>query len=274
MRFSPAEVIATNGHAWAVIRCSCNPADDEDALLAAAVALFREAYGEGRILDLAADPGVVATFDLEAITKAVRSSFPSTAAEGSKPSQLANYRSEPAEIVARGALKEVHDVHFPVSPQWSKANPNMPILGFDGWGLRLKEGEWRLVLIQVKATDDKNVPPREAGTLKMECERVPREPEKITRVLCMLTKSLSGSPYLAPVLSMLQELGNGAMPKIAIAPVIVRGLTEAVMEDLEPIQRVFRVSHSQSTCALGLVMSIGLDLAEFGRLVVERARAA
>lgn len=275
MPFTVTEHTADGVDAYAVVHCTCDLDSVDDPLLGTTVQLFRDAYGEADILSAAQpDRAVQSRFNLEAIRRAVRSGLPNPDEEGNKPLSLANFRSEPAEIVARGALASAHNIEFPVSPQMGKTNPNMPILGFDGWGIVLDSARYHhvLVLVQVKGTDDATVPPAEAYKLAEECRRVPREPAKIARALSILALLLKGTDLGDIILTMLEELGGDQLPAMAVAPVVVRGTTLASLGDLEPIQAASR--DYRPATALGVSVSVGADLADFGRAVTTRARAA
>jgi hypothetical protein len=270
--FTPDDNIVDGCHAWALVVRSCSLDEPGDPLLAKTVLMLREAYGEERIMSLVIDPGVDALFDTEAIRAALRMGFPDPEAEGDKPVQLSNYRSEVAEVLARGALEQVHSVEFPASPQLGKTNANMPILGFDGWGILRNDTGNRLVLVQVKATDDKRVPPQEATKLRGECQNVPKDTDKLARAISVLLMFLRGTDHVVFLLGLLQELGQGKLPQLSVAPVIVRGTTCASLEDLEPIRSIS--SFLEPVQLRGVAISLGVDLALFARRVIERARAA
>lgn len=272
MPFTPDERESDGMHAWAAIRRTCRLEDEDDPFMSEVVRLFREAYGEERILALAADPGVEATFDLSAIRNAIRQGLPEASAEGDKPPALTNYRSESAEILARGALAQAHGLEFPTSPQQGKSNANMPILGFDGWGIDQSQDDYRLVLVQVKGTDDEARPPREAQRLCEECQRIPIEVSKLSRALSILVVFLDGTEHLEPLLGMLETLGRDELPALTVAPVVVRGIVTAELADLTPLRTA--ADKLLPTRSLGVSISVGIDLTEFGRAVTSRARAA
>lgn len=270
--FTPHDSATDDGHEWAAIQAHCDLSNDADSFLLETVTLFREAYGEPQIIGLAADPSLELDFDLAAIRRAIRTSYPDPEAEGDKPAQLTNYRSEPTEILARGALRQAHNVAFPVSPQLGKSNANQPILGFDGWGFLSEGNATRLVLVQVKGTQDTSIPPREAQVLCEECRRVPREPEKIARALCNIVIFLGeDSDYKQVALYMLERLGEAELPSMAVAPVVVRGEINSTLSDLDPIR--LHISEIDPVIALGVSLSVGAELSEFGRTVIERARS-
>lgn len=270
MPFRVIDQHSDSQNSWLVIRERCDLENPDDPLFLACVDLFRDAYGEGRILSLAVDAGVERTFDLAAIRRAVRSGLPDPDEEGGKPEQLTNYRSETTEVLARGALRETSHVRFPASPQFGKSNANQPILGFDGWGLLNKDGRCWLVLIQVKGTDVEKIPPPEAERLKEECSRIPDDSNKIIRALSQLAIFLDGSTDLLPVLEMLEKMGNDELPPLTVAPVVVRGITEASLGDLAPIRD--DPPTQPDVRALGVAISIGAGLTEFGRKVTAGAR--
>jgi hypothetical protein len=87
-----------------------------------------------------------------------------------------------------------------------------------------------------------------------------------------MVQYLRDSP-LGPIIArMLEALGRGTLPRLVIAPVIIRGQVEAHRDDLEPL----RSSSTAFAPAVGrgVTVSIGTDLTEFGRVVMSRARAA
>jgi hypothetical protein len=269
-------------HRWAVATCGCDLTDDGDALLQATVTLVREAYGENELLAAAdpdflanVDPLVAGTFDLDAIRSGFRLGLPDPEKENLTKKQpwLRNYRSETTEMVARGVLKTAHHVDFPSHPQRGKANANQPFLGFDGWGLLSLEGTAaKLVLVQVKGTDDTACPPSEARKLAQECKDVPRDLGKLARAISVLAVNLKGTKEGVTLLQMLEQLGKGILPPMAVAPVIIRGITPANGDDLQPIRQV--VGEFLPACARGVTVSINVALTEFGERVMTLARAA
>jgi hypothetical protein len=269
-------------HCWAVATCACDLGDDQDPLIQTTVQLVREAYGEDELLAAAdtdflakIDPTVAETFDLDAIKAGFRLGLPDPDQEnktGKKP-WLRNYRSESTEMVARGVLKKAHGVDFPSHPQRGKVNSNQPFLGFDGWGLLITPGsDPRLVLVQVKATDDTSCPPAEAKKLAAECKEVPRDTGKLSRAIAVLAVNLKGTREGVVLLKMLEDLGKGNLPSMAVAPVVIRGVTTGVMADIEPVREI--VDEFTPACARGVVVSINAPLTDFGERVMTLARAA
>lgn len=272
MIFKIDEIQEDNSHRWAVISCSCDLNDEIDPLLISTVASVRTAYGEEYISTLAQpDPSVAKTFDLDAITKAFRLGLPDPDKEGGKPQHLTTYRSETTELVARNALHIAHGIEFPAHPQHGKTNPNQPVLGFDGWGFLHFDKEYALVLVQVKGTEDVNTPPAVALKLAQECQKVSQQPDVICRALSVLALYLKGSPFQQVVLDMLEKIGKNTLPQIVVAPVIVRGTVSAHIDDLKPIRTV--LSQMASLKGRGLTVSIGVNLSDFGRAVMLRARS-
>lgn len=273
MTFTIDELYEDGAHQWAIVSCVCNLDDAADPLLSSIVAAVREAYGEQDIITIAQpDPSVAQRFDLSAITKAFRMGLPDPDEEGKKPEHLANYRSEATELLARSALKHVFSVEFPAHPQRGKTNQNQPVLGFDGWGLvGSHSAGYALVLVQVKGTDDVKRPPSEARKLAEECRRVPRQPSALCRALSVLVLTLKNSPYETIVVEMLEVLGRDSLPKIFVAPVVIRGALVAHSDDLSPIRTACQ--EITPIAGRGVVMSLGVDLGEFGRRVMTQARA-
>jgi hypothetical protein len=264
-------------HRWATVEFDCVLDDVEDELIAEMVSLIREGYGEADVLAaLQPDDDVGLTFDLEAVKKAFRRGLPDPEVEieGKKKPHLTNYRSETLEFVARHALREAHMINFPVHPQRGKLNVNQPILGFDGWGLfGSAEDGFKLVLIQVKGTDEKRVPPREAGKLAKECARVPTSVDEVCRALSVMIVNLSSGPELHAIGAMLESLAEvETLPSMLIAPVVVRGIQPASNADLSPVRAV--AVEIEPRGMRGLSVRIGVDLTAFGREVMTRARAA
>ena len=141
-------------------------------------------------------------------------------------------------MVARGALAAAYDVKFHVAPQRGKTNADQPVRGFDGWGIvGSEEDGYAFVLVQVKGTEEEARPPAEAHTLLEECKRVPRQRGPLSRALTVLLISLKDSPLRVAILRMIETLGKGSLPRILVAPVIVRGHYPAHIEDLEPLRR-------------------------------------
>ncbi len=262
-------------HRWAVLSCKCNPEANDDPVLNHICVRIREVYGESEIIaSIEADPTVAERFNLNAIKRAIRMGLPDPPKEGlKKPTQLTNYRSESTEVLAREALKECHRINFPTHPQEGKLNPNVPILGFDGWGIDgTSDTGFSLVLVQVKGTDDDACPPSQAAVLADECRSIPQELDIICRALSILAIRLQGTLFEESILAMLETIGENQLPPIVVAPVIVRGRTQSQMDDLEPIQDACPDFAPIRAC--GLTLSIGTDLTEFGKCAMLKARAA
>jgi hypothetical protein len=86
-----------------------------------------------------------------------------------------------------------------------------------------------------------------------------------------LVLTLKDSPYQTIVVEMLEILGQDALPKIFVAPVVIRGTLIAHSDDLSPIRTAFQ--DITPIAGRGVVMSLGVDLGEFGRRVMTQARA-
>ncbi len=263
----------TEPHCWATARCTPDLGNASDVFLTAVVLGIRDSYGERDVMIAVADASVgPLVLDASAIQAAFRMGLPDPAIEGKKPSQLTNYRSETTEVIARIALAEAHSVAFPSSPQQGKTNPNQPVLGFDGWGfLTLPDSSTAFVLVQVKGTESGDRPPGEAKVLAAECERVPKSKSQLCRALSILATRLQGGDR-DRVLRMLEQLGRGEIPPLAVAPVIVRGTFDADFDDLSPVQS--SCSNYSPAVARGLVVSVGAELDAVGFEAMNRARAA
>src|SRR5690606_5588028 len=121
--------------------------------------------------------------------KGFRSSLPNPQDEATKPKNLRTYRSETAEFFAREVLRMVSDVTTPPTLHACKGNALQPLLGYDGWGISgMAAGDPRLVLIQVKGSDEAKSPPAVVNELLEECSRIPLEHNKLCRALsaCLL----------------------------------------------------------------------------------------
>lgn len=266
------EVEDDTPHRWIVATCKCNPDDPADTFVGTVVDAIRNSYGEDELVSmLTVDEGVEQRFDLDAVKKAVRMGLPDPIKEKNKPAQLTNYRSETSEVIARCALTEGHGIAFPSNPQAGKTNANQPVLGFDGWGLLRLDGTAVFVLVQVKGTEDPGCPPAEANVLAAECARVPVAIDELCRALTILALRLNGQDK-ADIVGMLQLLGRGELPQLAVAPVVVRGTKEGCFEDMRPIR--LAVSTFLPAFALGAVVSIGATLVKVGKEAMTRARAA
>ena len=264
-----------NGHVWISATTTCSLGDPNDALVKATAALVRKSYGEEIIISSAievmAAEIVDGTFQMEYLVAAIRASLPNPDAEGDKPPALTTYRSQSAEMVAKGALAAAYQFEYPAAPQEGTPNPNQPILGFDGWAMiRGADGGFTLVLIQTKATEDQNCPPREAHKLANECRCIPRDKAPLCRALSVLARLLQEDPLLPAVMKMLELLGRDRLPDMHIAPVIVRGTPGGQIDDLQPIRQA-STDFSPAT-GRGMVVSIGVPLADFGKKVMQKAR--
>jgi hypothetical protein len=272
---------ADDEHQWAVLKCQCDLSDVEDALIAETVNLVRRSYGEEAIItdvqQLMADDLLLGTFNLEHLVAAVRMGMPDPDAEGDKPKHLTNYRSQAAEMIAKLTLAHVFGFQYPVAAQEASGNPNQPILGFDGWGIwKSEDGHFTLVLIQVKATDDSKRPPGEARKLIKECKSIPKSPSLIARALSTMVRlleSVDNETLKKALVLMLHGLGeHKQLPTIFVAPTIVRGNVAADIKDLKSIRAA--APDYAPAIARGVSVSLGVTLEDFGRTVMESARAA
>jgi hypothetical protein len=227
-------------HLWSVVGCGCNLDDETDALVLGIIDDVRAAYGEERILNAAAlevDEDQASLFNPEPLRTAFRLGLPDPSEEGNKPLALTNYRSEAAEIVARRALKAAYSIDFPAAPQVTKPNPNQPVLGFDGWGIMVESTDaYALVLVQVKGTDEAKWPPKVTDELVKECKAVPKKPDRISRALATLITLVDTPSVKRALFRMLENLGNSLLPRLIVAPVVVRGKTTSKAEDLQPLR--------------------------------------
>ena len=198
--------------------------------------------------------------------------LPDPDSEKSKPKHLRNYRSEATELLARMALSAAHNIYSRTAPQRGKTNQNQPVLGFDGWGVLADATEYALVLVQVKGTDDNSVPPREARVLAKECKQVVKQKDKICRAVSIMAHNVRGTPLQAAFFAMLTTLGQDGLPRLVIAPAIIRGKSTASLKDLEPIKAV--ATSLSPAIGRGVTVSIGVSLDDFGRAVMNGARAA
>ncbi|MAP67952.1 MAG: hypothetical protein CL952_00305 [Erythrobacteraceae bacterium] len=268
-------------HLWAVVVESCNLDVDHDGMLRHAVDAIRAAYGEQEIRDLVEnepllnmpDPAEgISGFETGHLINAFRSSLPDPVAEGQKPVHLTNYRSETTEIIAREGLSAVFGMATPPALHATKGNRNQPILGFDGWSvMNESSGELALVLIQVKGTDDKDRPPSQAAKLIVECGKVTTEIGKLKGFLVACALRCKGTEFCTPLLNMLVELEKTEMvTNLKVAPVIIRGLMTADLEDLKSLREATSTfGHAKTR---GMSLSIGADLNDFGRMAMNAAR--
>jgi len=268
-------------HQWAVVLEACDLNALDDGLLKHAVDAIRAAYGEQEIRALNADEPLVTVPDpadavgglvTEHLVRALRSSLPNPEAEAGKPPHLTNYRSETTELLAREALGTVFDMATPPALHATKGNRNQPILGFDGWSvMNQSNGELALVLMQVKGTDDADRPPAQAAKLIIECGEVTAKVEKLKGFLTACLLRCKDTPYRDPLIRMLVELEKtDKIANLVVAPVIIRGLVPADLEDLKSLRAATGTfAHAR---ARGMTLSIGADLTEFGRRAMETAR--
>jgi hypothetical protein len=277
--FKVAQIEVDGDHHWGVATGECDLTSDDDPLLLAISSLVREAYGEDELLAavqeallIEVDPAVAEAFDLAGIRASFRLGLPDPEAERTKPGALRSYRSEAAEFVARRALADAFSILIPTHPQRGKVNSNQPFLGFDGWGLMDTSGFFVLVLIQVKGTDQRACPPAEAHKLAAECAAIPRDIGKLARALSVMAVNLRNTPFLLPLAKMLAGLRQMNLPPMVVAPVVVRGLTLGDIGDLSPIREAVDSYNPAGTRALAV--TIGVNLTEFGKRIMDMARAA
>ncbi|MDD5367549.1 MAG: hypothetical protein PHQ40_00565 [Anaerolineaceae bacterium] len=275
MPFSITKHEFISPHEWAIAIASCDLEDDNDLLLKTTINLVRTSYGENILITnaetLMSEAIENGTYNLEHLKAAVREGFPNPASEGNKPKQLTTYRSQTAEMVAKGALAKAYLYQYPAAPQAGAANPNQPILGFDGWGiLKVDEDCIYLALIQVKATDVDDSPPSDANKLAQECSQAPKDRSAICRALSLMAVLMRGDPLQAAIYNMLEKMGKKESIPILVSPAIVRGITKANRTDLDP---VFDISNEILPASLrAIIVSIGVCLDEFGYRVMNKAR--
>ncbi|SEK91074.1 hypothetical protein SAMN05216382_1092 [Sphingomonas palmae] len=268
-------------HQWAVVLEACDIDALDDGMLRHAVDAIRAAYGEQEIRDLAQNEPLlnvpnpaegIGGFETDHLINAFRASLPDPGAEGAKPVHLTNYRSETTEIIAREALSAVFGMATPPALHATKGNRNQPILGFDGWSVMNKStGELALVLIQVKGTDDDKRPPGEAAKLIVECGKVTTEIEKLKGFLMACVLRCKDTQYRSPLLEMVIELEKtGKVADLVVAPVIIRGLVDADLDDLSTLRAA--TSGFGHAKARGMTLSLGAELGKFGRTAMDAAR--
>jgi len=278
MPFSITPLDYATPHLWGIAVATCDLEDRNDRLVAATIALVRKSYSENAVLTAAeallSDEIESGVFNLQHLKAAIREGFPNPEKEKGKPVQLTNYRSQSAEMVAKLALSKAYNYQYPVAPQDGAANPNQPILGFDGWGiLEGDDGLLSLALIQVKATDVNKSPPDDSKKLAEECRRAPTDRSAICRTLTLMCRLMHGDPLQTAVLKMLEKMGrSNDNISIVISPAVVRGLTTATASDFAPILSICDDVLPSSIRAIAV--SIGVELDRFGYLVMDKAREA
>lgn len=269
-------------HQWAVVAEQCDPTNANDPLVLFTAQAIRDAYGEQEIKAMAEEimllplpepaDAVTANFCLDELLASFRDGLPDPKSEGNKPPQLSNYRSETAEILAREALKRVFNMATPPSLHATKGNRNQPILGFDGWTLMALEcGNLSLVLVQVKATDDKNRPPGEAEKLINECSIASVDIQKLKGFISACIVRCKGTEFAKTLIEMLVELRKAnKIENTVVAPVIIRGLVSANHDDLASLKT--STTKFGSSRARGMSISIGANLNDFGQIAMNKAR--
>lgn len=260
---------------WTVCVNTCDISDLEDATVAHMVQAVRDAYGETEIRKMAteADSQVANSFDVSSIIAAFRAGLPDPEEEKNKPAQLRNYRSETCELFAREVLRIVHNISTPGALNATKGNGSQPMLGFDGWGLfDQSNGNWALVLFQVKGSDDANSPPSVAQTLVSECLAITPTDSKVNRAISAQLIRVKGTDDALPLLKMLQTLGERKTIDIMVAPIIVRGSVSPQIQDLQPIKDAH--AGFGKVITTGMTIGVGAPLEEFGKLVMIKAREA
>jgi len=266
-------IFTEHGHKFSVLTYECTQPVEDDQFFLHMVQLARDVYGEYLLSDLPEiDPAVEASFDLSAITRAVRSSLPDPEDEKTKPANLRNYRSEAAELVARKALGDSFGFIFPAAAQVAKGNASQPILGFDGWGMiELEDDSWAFVVIQVKGSDENKSPPGVIDELIGECKRAPNEPSKLARALVSILSLLKDGEIKTVVWRMLERLGKNKPLKLIVAPVVVRGKVEAAYSDISCFKE--KIDATDLNHLNAATASIGIDLNSFGKALFEKARS-
>lgn len=264
-------------HIWSSATAVCDLAQPRDALVGLAVEHFRSAYGEDAIVRDAEKllPSDIAdgVFKLDALRAAVRAGMTDPARDGGKPVALRVTRSQAAEFVAKCAFRQLHGYSYPAHPQSGCANANQPVLGFDGWGYVSDTAETPdLVLVQVKATDDAECPPKVATELAAECARAPNDRGALARALSVIVHLARDEAAKRIAIRLLEALGADRPIRVVVAAAIVRGITISSVSDLDPV-RVVAKEYATAT-GHGVSLTIGVDLHQFGQVVTDQARAA
>lgn len=272
-----------DGHYWCTVEGRCDAKNlADDALVKETAESVRRAYGQDHIMRqaqaLSVDAGVRQWFntsELEDILNGFKKGLPDPSVEdkGKKPPALRSYRSEAIEMVAKTALSLAFKFEFPTDPQIGKSNANQPILGFDHWGLlKVEDTQYALILVQVKGTQDSDSPPGVCKDLVAECQRVQSQSAELARALSLLVIAVEGSSLAAPCLTMLAKLGRDELPRLVVAPVVVRGLGTVSKDDLSSLESNAATYAPATAC--GAAASLPVDLNDFGRAVMNKARAA
>lgn len=259
-------------HLWGVVNLTCDLANQDDQLVIKAAQALQNAYGVDELIQLAQtitpDPEVAAAFDLSKLKKGILLGLPDPKQEGNKPPALANFRSEPAEVVGRHIASHFFKFDLPPANQATKGNANQPILGVDGWGFKTVPSP-AFVMIQVKASDEKASPPQVVDQLCGECQASVTDRSIISRTLAICATRSTGTPYEEPILQMLEQLGDNIMPSLIACAIVVRGMHEPAHSDLTPIRDI---APNLNVPSYGLSVAIGADLPAFGKLVMDKAR--
>lgn len=262
-------------HEAVVASQTCDLSDPEDVVLTSTIELLHQSYGVTRVVEdavrLFQSEVRIGTFSVGHLMGALTQGLPDPSKEGSKPPYLRNARSEAAEMAAKLALRQAYGFVYPAAPQEGSVNPNLPVLGFDGWGFHfVSDNDPWLVLIQVKATEAVDVPPAIASTLADECRQAPFDQSAISRALTVLAQFLRHTEFQACVIRMLERIGRGERLPVVVAPAIVRGAVRGSLEDLKPVCDV--APEVEPGCIRAVVVSIGVGLSEFGTAVMNAAR--
>lgn len=264
--------VGGTAHSWTVCVNECDFSATDDATVAHMAQAVRDAYGESEIVEmLIPDSDVADAFDVKLVLAGFRKGLPDPEDEKTKPINLRNYRSETCEFFARETLKIIHKIETPGALHAGKGNAMQPLLGFDGWGLKLTDtGDAALVLIQVKGSDDGASPPQVAAELANECLRIAPQTDKLARAISAALMRVKGTAFVEPLLRMLEQLGAEKSINLVVAPVVVRGQVEAKMTDLKPVRDAH--PHFGPVVTMGMSVAIGAPLEPFGKTVMSKAR--
>jgi len=265
--------IHENGHQLSVLTYECSQPIEDDGFFMHMVQLARDVYGEYLVSEIPdIEPSVAQSFDLSAITRAVRDSIPNPDDEETKPANLRNYRSEAAELVARKALGDSYGFLFPAAAQVVKGNASQPILGFDGWGMiELENDSWAFVVIQVKGSDEDKSPPGVVDELIVECKKAPVETDKLSRALVSILSLVNDEQIKSIIYRMLERLGQNKPLKLIVAPVVVRGKIQSAFSDIQCFAG--EIEATEQSYLQAASASIGVELNTFGKALFEKARS-
>ncbi|WP_223669849.1 Hachiman antiphage defense system protein HamA [Kangiella shandongensis] len=232
--FKEKEEIEDGINNWYILDAQIDLGDENDAFIKACVDRINSASGLEVIDELLEGDDI--NFDMENLRETLVKAVLPEDNPNQKP-QLRVTRNEFGEIAAQVVLDHCTDISFPFATHSLKENPDQPKLGLDGYGLVDLNNEKKLVIVEVKTSEDKNYPPAVAKSLLSDCRNAlgGKGIRKLTTTLVAMYRQYQSNDELKQLLTnWIRGLHSEPESVVErICPVLIRGKVTARKEDLE-----------------------------------------